>query len=169
MSQGSRLPVNTGMDPRMLRIGRDGREFYRGLLELHALHGQDGLLSTPWDCIEQIVLALPSFELGDIAEAALQACCEAELIEVGNGGIRLLDWPWDRTPIPARVRRHVLRRDGDLCSYCGAACEPGLDHVEPVARGGGHEPENLVAACQACNSSKCDTPLLLWLAQRRAS
>lgn len=54
---------------------------------------------------------------------------------------------------------------GDPCSYCGA--EPvgfsGPDHIEPFIFGGGGEWENLTAACRACNSSKGDKPLLLWL------
>lgn len=44
---------------------------------------------------------------------------------------------------------------GNRCAYCLARAEAlEMDHVEPLARGGAHEPENVVPACTACNSSK---------------
>jgi len=61
------------------------------------------------------------------------------------------------TVISKRLRFEVLRRDGHRCWYCGiSASETDLviDHVIPVALGGRTEPENLVAACRACNSGK---------------
>lgn len=53
-----------------------------------------------------------------------------------------------------------------LCAYCNNDCTPTLDHIEPLARGGEHDIDNAAAACGACNSSKGDTPLFLWLAKR---
>lgn len=44
-----------------------------------------------------------------------------------------------------------------FCHWCCAAIPHGkvtIDHVTPLARGGKHCPDNLVAACGACNSSK---------------
>lgn len=55
-----------------------------------------------------------------------------------------------------------------LCVYCNAPRRPTMDHIEPLNRGGAHDPDNIVAACKACNSSKKDTPLLLWLARKAA-
>lgn len=40
------------------------------------------------------------------------------------------------------------------CAYCGANGKLTLDHVIPLARGGSHRLENLVAACKSCNSRK---------------
>ena len=55
----------------------------------------------------------------------------------------------------ALSRRGVFIRDGHQCQYCGRAAE-NVDHVIPRSRGGGHEWENVVAACRRCNSRKKD-------------
>ena len=52
-------------------------------------------------------------------------------------------------------RRSVFARDHHRCQYCGAKAES-IDHVVPRSRGGGHEWENVVAACRPCNASKRD-------------
>lgn len=60
--------------------------------------------------------------------------------------------------IPANVRLNVLVRDGFACAYCGAKRSDGasleVDHVIPVSAGGTAHPDNLVAACVACNRGK---------------
>lgn len=54
-----------------------------------------------------------------------------------------------------RFRDLVLDRDGHACVYCGAASVPlQLDHVIPRSRGGADTPDNLVACCKPCNTSK---------------
>jgi 5-methylcytosine-specific restriction endonuclease McrA len=53
----------------------------------------------------------------------------------------------------------------DPCSYCGAAVEH-IDHIEPVSKGGCNDWENLTGACQSCNTSKGDRPLLRFLLRR---
>lgn len=56
-----------------------------------------------------------------------------------------------------RLRFEILRRDGHACRYCGAKAPDvalTVDHVIPVALGGGDEPANLVTACADCNSGK---------------
>ena len=62
--------------------------------------------------------------------------------------------------ISRRLRFEILRRDNHACRYCGA-CAPDailtVDHVVPVALGGGDEPSNLVAACKDCNAGKSAT------------
>ena len=55
----------------------------------------------------------------------------------------------------ALSRRGVFIRDGNRCGYCGRAAE-NVDHVIPRSRGGAHEWENVVAACQRCNGRKRD-------------
>lgn len=59
--------------------------------------------------------------------------------------------------VSKRLRYEVLRRDGHACCYCGAAAPEvklTVDHVVPVALGGKDVPENLVTACESCNSGK---------------
>lgn len=53
------------------------------------------------------------------------------------------------------TRREVFARDQQRCQYCGRNdVELTLDHVTPRYRGGRHEWENVVAACQRCNHRK---------------
>lgn len=51
------------------------------------------------------------------------------------------------------------------CFYCGDQLTPenfSTDHIIPLARGGKHTPENLVAACRYCNWSKGVKSLRNW-------
>ena len=63
--------------------------------------------------------------------------------------------------VSKRLRFEILRRDNHTCRYCGAAA-PGvklvIDHVMPETLGGRDEPENLVTACEPCNSGKSSIP-----------
>ncbi len=63
--------------------------------------------------------------------------------------------------VSKRLRFEVLRRDNHACRYCGRSA-PGVqltvDHVVPVALGGGDDPTNLVAACRDCNGGKSSVP-----------
>ena len=62
-----------------------------------------------------------------------------------------------RRHIPAAVRRHVWHRDGGRCCYrdplSGRRCTSShllqIDHLLPVAQGGGPDPDNLKLACFA--------------------
>ena len=62
-----------------------------------------------------------------------------------------------RRHIPAAVRRHIWQRDGGRCCYrdpltgrrCTSAHLLQIDHLLPVADGGGPEPENLALRCFA--------------------
>lgn len=40
------------------------------------------------------------------------------------------------------------------CFYCGAREKLTVDHVVPLSRGGSHYIDNIVPACQRCNSRK---------------
>ncbi|MEE8109805.1 MAG: HNH endonuclease [bacterium] len=52
-------------------------------------------------------------------------------------------------------KRNVLRRDNHTCQYCGHQGKGlTIDHVTPRSRGGKTCWENVVAACQPCNSQK---------------
>ncbi len=62
-----------------------------------------------------------------------------------------------RRHIPAAVRRHIWHRDGGRCCYrdpltgrrCTSAHLLQIDHLVPVAEGGGPEPSNLALRCFA--------------------
>jgi hypothetical protein len=59
--------------------------------------------------------------------------------------------------VSKRLRYEILRRDQHTCRYCGATAPDvplRIDHVTPVALGGADTPDNLVTACQDCNSGK---------------
>jgi 5-methylcytosine-specific restriction endonuclease McrA len=85
-----------------------------------------------------------------------------EYLNAWNSG-RRLDRPLWRSQIPAAVRRAV-EAEGP-CVYCGGAASV-IDHIKPWARGGTHDPSNLVPACVTCNSSKSDWLLTEWDADR---
>jgi hypothetical protein len=65
-----------------------------------------------------------------------------------------------RTTIPLKVRWDVLKRDNYRCVKCGAHQTSDnqleVDHIHPVAKGGGNEPENLQTLCNKCNQGKKD-------------
>lgn len=48
----------------------------------------------------------------------------------------------------------ILELYGNACVYCGRPGKMTMDHVVPVSRGGGTTADNVVPACQSCNSSK---------------
>lgn len=56
--------------------------------------------------------------------------------------------------VPAVNRREVLRRDKHACQYCGSRHKLTLDHVIPRSKGGKHVWDNVVIACEGCNSKK---------------
>lgn len=53
------------------------------------------------------------------------------------------------------TRREILRRDHDICQYCGCSSNSlTIDHVIPRRLNGKKEWTNVVAACPACNHKK---------------
>jgi 5-methylcytosine-specific restriction endonuclease McrA len=56
--------------------------------------------------------------------------------------------------VPPVNRREVLRRDHNSCQYCGSKKSLTLDHVIPRSQGGPHTWNNVVIACERCNSYK---------------
>lgn len=51
-------------------------------------------------------------------------------------------------------RRNIMKRDRNVCQYCGTKSDLTLDHVMPKSRGGRDSWENLVTACNTCNVRK---------------
>lgn len=66
--------------------------------------------------------------------------------------------PGNQTGLPRWLRFEILKRDGFRCSYCGASAKAGVclqvDHINPKAAGGAHDPKNLTTACADCNGGK---------------
>lgn len=61
-----------------------------------------------------------------------------------------------------RLRFEVFKRDFFTCQYCGGQPPHVVlvaDHIDPVARGGSSEIDNLITACEACNQGKADRPI----------
>lgn len=62
-----------------------------------------------------------------------------------------------RDDISKKTRFEVFKRDGFTCQYCGAhppAVILHIDHIDPVANGGGSNLDNLITACECCNLGK---------------
>lgn len=53
------------------------------------------------------------------------------------------------------------------CTYCKQPCEPTLDHIIPLARGGRDEAANVLVACRSCNSSKQNKLIHEWPRARK--
>ena len=108
---------------------------------------------------------------GDV-EAALSGLTGVGFVAVVGAAVQIAytsDLPVpaesERTPqwrISSAKRFAIYARDGHACVYCGAADRLSLDHVIPRSKGGEDTPENLVTACQPCNSSKGDRDLTEW-------
>lgn len=55
------------------------------------------------------------------------------------------------------LRFEIFKRDGFTCQYCGQKPPDvvlQVDHITPVALGGGNDVMNLVTSCEACNQGK---------------
>lgn len=62
----------------------------------------------------------------------------------------------DDTPLPARLRRAVLERDGWRCTQCYTDSDLQVDHIVPRAYGGKTVLDNLRVLCGPCNREKSD-------------
>lgn len=65
--------------------------------------------------------------------------------------------PAKREPISKKTRFEVFKRDRFQCQYCGRSAPDvvlNVDHIKPVAGGGGSEIMNLVTSCAVCNAGK---------------
>lgn len=53
------------------------------------------------------------------------------------------------------------------CAYCGTtSTDLQRDCVLPISRGGRYTLANVVPACRACNASKCNTEVTLWMRRK---
>ena len=54
------------------------------------------------------------------------------------------------------------------CAYCGAVgVALQKDCVLPISRGGRYTVDNVVPACRACNTSKCNSEVTAWLRRKK--
>jgi 5-methylcytosine-specific restriction endonuclease McrA len=60
------------------------------------------------------------------------------------------------------LRPAILLRDKRTCRYCH---HPGgtIDHIIPTSRGGNHHTDNMVTACEPCNTNKDNHTLTEWI------
>lgn len=101
-----------------------------------------------WGSMQDACIALAAFHEGKISkESLLAGRPENEPV---------------RTTIPLKDRWAVLKRDNYRCVKCGAnpssnhEIELEVDHIFPVAKGGGNSLENLQVLCRECNQGKKD-------------
>lgn len=64
-------------------------------------------------------------------------------------------------PLTAEEWAEILLAHEHRCRYCQKQTKLTVDHVIPLSKGGEHTKENVVPACQSCNSKKRDR--LDWL------
>lgn len=68
----------------------------------------------------------------------------------------------ERKSLSKKIRFEVFKRDKFTCQYCGDKAPDVIlevDHILPVAAGGGNEMLNLITACRDCNRGKGKTTL----------
>jgi len=64
-----------------------------------------------------------------------------------------------RKAVSKKARFEVFKRDLFCCAYCGRKpphTTLEVDHINPVANGGGNEQSNLITSCFDCNRGKSD-------------
>jgi len=59
-------------------------------------------------------------------------------------------------------QRAIRERDGNACVFCGSTEKSTLDHIKPILAGGLDIKENVVVACQKCNSSRQHRDVFDW-------
>lgn len=100
-----------------------------------------------WGSVRSACEALAAFHNGSISREQLLAGNITES---------------SRITIPLKDRWAVLKRDNYRCAKCGAnpsndhQVELEVDHIYPVAKGGGNALENLQTLCRECNQGKKD-------------
>jgi hypothetical protein len=63
--------------------------------------------------------------------------------------------------VSREIKQKVLHEAEFCCHYCSLAADT-VDHVIPLAHGGGNARSNLVAACYPCNNVRGTFPYEIW-------
>lgn len=90
-----------------------------------------------------------------MTEMAQSFALHEELRRLAGGRDNLAPVEREQAKIPPLLRSLVLKRD-EVCLLCGSDEELEVDHIVPVARGGGNHIENLRVLCGPCNRAKSD-------------
>lgn len=118
----------------------DGATTFEGVVRAtHATTGE-AMASLNWLAENRYIFVLP----GGGYELAMPPTMELERPAPGN----------KRRPVSTRTALEVFERDGYTCRHCGSRRQLTVDHIIPVARGGGNAFDNLQTLCGPCNSSK---------------
>ncbi len=88
--------------------------------------------------------------------ASYTQCRRARLLNPASPGVSPVEW------------REILIVFGHACAYCLRTVKLTRDHVLPLSRGGLDEPDNVVPACQPCNSRKGAGSLLNFVLLKKA-
>lgn len=62
-----------------------------------------------------------------------------------------------RKNISNKTRFEIFKRDNFICQYCGSHPPQSIlhiDHIHPIKHGGDNSQDNLITACNVCNSGK---------------
>ena len=126
-------------------------------------HGRTLLLNATWEPLKVIstrrAVVLVLAEKAEVVHQSGQQMHSASLAIEIPSVIRLRYFV--KVPYRARLRltkKNIMARDEHRCVYCTKRADT-IDHVLPTSRGGKHIWENVVAACQSCNSKKADKTL----------
>ena len=107
--------------------------------------------------ISPVATAAPQPALGGSPDGGLSGASARAAAHTTRDSVHNSHQSPPRRHIPAAVRRHVWQRDGGRCCYrdplTGRRCTSShllqIDHLLPVAQGGGPEPFNLNLLCAA--------------------
>lgn len=58
--------------------------------------------------------------------------------------------------------KEILKHFDNSCAYCGSTKKLTQEHFIPVSKGGHYTKNNIIPACNSCNSSKCATDFDDW-------
>jgi len=61
-----------------------------------------------------------------------------------------------------KENKYQLKENQGICTYCNREAETTFDHIIPSDSGGTDGIDNLVPACQSCNSSKSNQNIIDW-------
>lgn len=118
---------------------------------------------TPWDDVVTSLINKRAYTVLERADGRVVRSPNLELswplvvsqFRGSNGGGRPAYKTMD-LDTPVSNKKHILRRDGYICQYCGEHGDT-IDHVIPKSRlpkGKANYWGNLVAACSPCNNKK---------------
>ena len=117
-------------------------------------HGADAGAGVP---VSPVATAAPELALGVSPDGGSSGAAAGAMAHTARDSVHSSRQSPPRRHIPAAVRRHVWQRDGGRCCYrdplTGRRCTSShllqIDHLLPIAQGGGPEPDNLELSCFA--------------------